>query len=101
MNFDTVLTMILGGTNIATLIGFVTERNKRKHEVSIKEADALKSMREQYTVFVEDMKKDREELKKEKDEVKKEVLELKKYSRQVTRKLQEAEIKCNNKCFTK
>lgn len=125
MNFttiSTILTLLLGGTNVLTIYKLIAERKKRTHEASITEAGALAAMQAQYDTWVKDSKAHYDELKSDYNSIRQEKIELrsdyngireekialeaelnriKKSAGALSRKVNKMTTNCKNACYDK
>lgn len=87
----TILTFLLGGTNVLSVFMYFGERARRKAETRIKETDVVAKIQEVYTKYVEDDQNRYEELLMKYEDVRKRVAQLEGHIRKFERK-------CINNC---
>lgn len=69
MNIENLLTIVLGGTNIFSIIMYLGERKQRIHKTKLTEADALAEMQKVYAQYVIDFKDKYNQLEQKYQEV--------------------------------
>lgn len=72
----TIISSVIGGGVVGTLVGIFTEKQKRKAETDLLEADLLEKMEASYDKLVSHFNKKIDELLAENESLKREVKEL-------------------------
>lgn len=105
MEVQTILSIILGGGNVATLVAFLGERKKRKAEANVTQANALESMQKVYDTFVKDSESNYKKLEQKYQEIwmrcethAKKIEDQEKTIKSLDQKIKKYEKKCINNC---
>lgn len=91
MNIENLLTIVLGGTNIFSIIMYLGERKQRIHKTKLTQADALAEMQKVYAQYVIDFKDKYNQLDQKYNEVCKRQAKLEAMVKRF-------QIKCINNC---